>query len=431
LGKIPIILATDDDGVWPIDQCAFTHPGHQSLTAEYCRAISSGLIKDVRQLKTVLQDTKNFCFWNTSGVIPKPSRDDALPIDDPLINTVIIHPDIIRRLLKLYDQKKIEVNPGFKTFAINIKSIDAVDWSNEFGALRIAFICVCANHDRTDKENEEETKSKIRLEYNHLLGENNSQFNSIYDFWREVRSEFIFSGTEAESSQTQAFGSHVLLQGEGKKSDLVYFTPQNSSSTQTQQQPLPEFQQQPLVEFMHQFRLLGYTIHAYGDNINIENTVNALKQKVGNAGSAVTYKDMTLYLYTNTNIYTYVRHKLGDSFYLTVNPHPSKRDKKKQSFLYVLCPYASAATSALHLFCDRISCTMPDNNSDITIGASSIDRNQQMPVAPKEVHVKEVIDAATAQSSGSDTSASTQSNKQKAISPTEDEDSINKRFKTH
>jgi hypothetical protein len=130
-GKIPIILATDDDGLWPIDQCAFTHPGHQSLTAEYCRVISSDLIKDVHQLKTVLQDTKNFCFWNQGGVVPKPLTDDALPIDDHLINTVIIHPDIIRRLLKLYDEKKIEVNPCFKTFEINTKSIDAVDWSNE------------------------------------------------------------------------------------------------------------------------------------------------------------------------------------------------------------------------------------------------------------------------------------------------------------
>jgi hypothetical protein len=380
-GKIPIILATDDDGVWPIDQCAFTHPGHQSLTAEYCRAISSGLIKDVCQLKTVLQDTKNFCFWNTGGDIPKPSPDDALPIDDDLINTVIIHPDIIRRLLKLYEGKPVkEINPGFKRFQINTQTIENVEWSNEYGALRIAFICVCANHDKTDRKKEKETKLKIHQEYNILFGKNDSQFNSIYDFWREVRSELIFSGTKVESSPNQTIGIHVLLKGAGQKSDVVYFAQRQNSSTQPQQQPLPEF--------IHQFRLLGYTIHAYGDNINIENTVKVLKQKVDNAGSEEAYKDMTLYLYTNTNIYTYVRHKLGESFYLKVNPHPSKRDKKKASFLYVLCPWASAATSALHLICDRISPNAPDNDSDLAFGISPVgitNNGRELRNAPKEI----------------------------------------------
>jgi hypothetical protein len=378
--EIPIILATDDDGVWPIDQCAFTHPGHQSLSAEYCRAISSGLIQNVRQLKTVLQVTKNFCFWNTGGVIPKPLPDDALPIDDCLINTVIIHPDIIRRLLKLYEGKKIEVNPGFKTVKINPQTIDDVKWSNEYGALRIAFICVCGNHDKTDREKEKETKSKIRQEYNRLFGENDSQFNSIYDFWREVRSELIFSDAQVESSQTQTIGSHVLLEGEGKKSDVVYFAGRQNSSTQLQQQPLPEF--------IHQFRFLGYTIHAYGDNINIVNTVKILQQKVNNADSEKAYKGMTLYLYTNTNIYTYVRHQLGESFYLKVNPHPSKRDKEKQSFLYVLCPCASAATSALHFICDRISPNAPDDDFGVAIGVSPIGITSEDRVSlsvPKEI----------------------------------------------
>jgi len=33
-------LATDDDGVWPIDHCRLHHHGHHSLAAEYCDAIS-------------------------------------------------------------------------------------------------------------------------------------------------------------------------------------------------------------------------------------------------------------------------------------------------------------------------------------------------------------------------------------------------------
>ncbi|CAF0890921.1 unnamed protein product [Rotaria sordida] len=41
--RVPVIISTDDDGIWPIDQCQLKHPGHHSLAAEYCRAIYSDI----------------------------------------------------------------------------------------------------------------------------------------------------------------------------------------------------------------------------------------------------------------------------------------------------------------------------------------------------------------------------------------------------
>jgi hypothetical protein len=339
-GKVPIIFATDDDGVWPIDQCSFSHSGHHSLTAEYCRAISSGLIKKAGQLKSVLRDTKNFCFWNTDQVMPKPLPEDALPVDDPLINSVIIHPDIVRRLYQLFIKKKVQVNPAaFKTFASSTQNTEIIEWTNEPGALRVAFFCVCANHDKTNEE--EEVKSTIRADYYDLFEKDDTEFNNLYDLWREVRSEFIFFDNDRKFNQTSNIGHNVLLKQEGEHSHLVYSPPQPKDPTQSQDESL--------IEFIRQFRLIKCTIHAYGNRINIEKTLDALQVLANGPGSSRAYKDTTLYIYTNTNEYKHVLPKLREKINVKINPHHSNRDRSKESFLYVLCPNASAATAALHL----------------------------------------------------------------------------------
>jgi hypothetical protein len=96
--KAPIILATDDDGIWPIDHCSSVHPGHHSLAAEYCRAISSSLFTKPDDLKDILVNSKNFCFFNMGGELPK-SRYD-LPKGTKSKNAVIIHTDLVKHILR-------------------------------------------------------------------------------------------------------------------------------------------------------------------------------------------------------------------------------------------------------------------------------------------------------------------------------------------
>lgn len=384
-GKTHIILATDDDGIWPIDKCALTHPGHQSLAAEYCRAISSGLIKNVDQLKSILEDTKNFCFWNRKINLPILSREDALPIDDTLINTVIIHPDIVRRLYELHQDKSISMNPSFNRYMANTQNITPVEWTNEYGALRVAFICICANHQKSDKN--DEIEEKIRKDYYELFGENKLEFDSIYNFWRAVRSELIFFKPEKEMSQTSKVGHYVTLKQTDKKNILVYCTPHNDNLTQSQDESL--------TAFIHQFRLFKYTIHAYGNEINIRNTVEVLEKQVQNDNHDEAYKDMILNLYTNKNRYTYVRPKLGKDFNLIVNPHSSKRNKEEQSFLYVLCQCASAATAALNLICKRILPSPAGNDSDVGFGVlvTEIPKHHQTTTKiPRQSGVEDSVD---------------------------------------
>ena len=91
----PTILATDDDGIWPIDNCLQSCPSHHSLSGEYCRAISSRIIQRTDVLQKMFNDTKMFSFYtdqNTSSQMP--IADLILP-NDVKAYTVVIHPDII------------------------------------------------------------------------------------------------------------------------------------------------------------------------------------------------------------------------------------------------------------------------------------------------------------------------------------------------
>ena len=66
---IPVVLSTDDDGIWPIDRCPIGHQSHHSLAAEYCRAITSRFITEEEQLQMMIaqfrkvpipQENRNF-----------------------------------------------------------------------------------------------------------------------------------------------------------------------------------------------------------------------------------------------------------------------------------------------------------------------------------------------------------------------------------
>ncbi|CAF0766836.1 unnamed protein product [Didymodactylos carnosus] len=96
--KAPIILATDDDGIWPIDRCSVVHPGHHSLTAEYCRAISSSLFATPKELQRIFDNSKNFCFFDMGGMLP--TIPYSFPMDRASNNAVILHPDIVKHILR-------------------------------------------------------------------------------------------------------------------------------------------------------------------------------------------------------------------------------------------------------------------------------------------------------------------------------------------
>jgi hypothetical protein len=200
-----IILATDDDGVWPIDRCRFVHPdhrGHHSLPAEYCRAISSSLFsvddskektegKDdaAKRLKDVLECTPQFCFWNKTGDkgnMPEQLEENLLPSDDDRINSIIVYPNIIELIQADYSSSRTVISQNaafenYKTYSGDNK-IHQNDINWEYGSKRVAFICICANDD-TDGN-----KETIRKQHGELFGKDQEQFEFIYENRKKIRS---------------------------------------------------------------------------------------------------------------------------------------------------------------------------------------------------------------------------------------------------
>jgi hypothetical protein len=106
---VPIILATDDDGIWPIDYCPSKHPGHLSLVAEYCRAFSLSLITEPKDLRKILKNTEEACFYSCKGEdssIYNIDEHGILPNDDKVASTIVFHPDLIKTILQKYSDQK-------------------------------------------------------------------------------------------------------------------------------------------------------------------------------------------------------------------------------------------------------------------------------------------------------------------------------------
>ncbi|CAF4025571.1 unnamed protein product, partial [Rotaria sordida] len=137
-----IPLGTDDDGIWPINQCSSVHPGHQSLAAEYCRAISTSLINTKEEFERTFKTMKALCFWDMKYEIQRSFIENANSDTSPCMDTVIVHPDIIRRILERYKLvlPKEKINPAFDKFKIypgkdkerrSVERQGDLQWTNE------------------------------------------------------------------------------------------------------------------------------------------------------------------------------------------------------------------------------------------------------------------------------------------------------------
>ena len=316
---IPMILATDDDGIWPIDQCLSVHPGHHSLVAEYCRAISSGLITTENDLQAIFKATETFRFWKKGRKVIMPSaNDDDFPDDDTDANTIIIHPIIIKRIQDRYGEKQRRTRsyqPRFKIDSRNDLSI--IELENENDALeRVAFICVCANYDETVPDKEAKV-NKIREEYRQLFSDDQC-FDFIHKNWRSIRSEFMVADGDNDFPTPN---------------NRVFITDSPLHCGKTMEK---------------------VAIHAFGPNMSNNEKLEELESFIK------IYSDdcklITLSIYTNNdkNKYNYKKSS-HDLFKIRINPGPSKRDKTKENFLYALCEHASAATAALHCIIKHVA----------------------------------------------------------------------------
>jgi hypothetical protein len=343
--KAPIILATDDDGIWPIDRCSFVHPGHQSLAAEYCRAISSSLISKDEHLNHIIRSTQKFCFWDTEqnrqgnteqDTIDHPPDDDDDDDDDDvdnITNTIIIHPDIIKRICERYNNRDVK-RAHFKTRwqqLLKGKQCNVTWQNNAIETMQhVAFICFCANSEEVDNK-----KDLIYEEYKELFYPHD-YFDFIYENWKKIRHEFVSLDGDRNCPP---LGRRVFIE----------------------KSPLWKRIKKPVLQVK---------IHAFGPNMINNDNVEELERFATFYPNYIKKQDMSVVIYTNNDKNTYHYHETSESFKIEVNPNPSKRDTQRENFLYVLCEHASAATAALHCISDHIV-------HDIAQGESSTNDHDQ------------------------------------------------------
>jgi hypothetical protein len=381
--KAKIILATDDDGIWPIDRCPFTHPGHHSLSAEYCRAISTSLIETPKQLDDILKNTKDFCFWNNGGELQKIIDEDRLLHDDKRINSIIIHPNIIKLIHEEYKKTSHSVYSALHQFKIydgdDSISNDNINWKNSDGAKRVAFICACFKYDNDDQTEKEAIQQAYRNLFEKPEHESMSiedEFDFIYENWKKICSEFVFSDkNKGRSSEIAPYIEMIPKrpQQEDHVQYVVYSEPEPQNVTN--EKPLHEI----FIDFLEKFHGRKVRIRAFAQDMDIEKTVDAINRQVNNENYINVYKDVIVTIYTNPNKHKYTYSTIDDRFKLQVNPKPSNYDCTNENFLYVLCPHASAATVAVHLISEQLLETPVDHPtaSSENIDANHISTTQQ------------------------------------------------------
>ena len=187
--KTPIMLSTDDDGIFPIERCSINHPGHHSLTSEYCRAISSSLFKTDKQLHETFETMKTFFFQDMNHQRQGEFTAEATAIECPPMNNLIVHPHIISLILAAYGDK--EKNSAIEEYNIDTAnngiSRFELDWDNEYALLRVAFVCICALRNPSNK-------NVLRDDYQKVFGiseTSSNEFNFIFDNWLKIANQCI------------------------------------------------------------------------------------------------------------------------------------------------------------------------------------------------------------------------------------------------
>lgn len=356
--NIPIILSTDDDGVWPIDHCPSKHPGHLSLIAEYCRAFSLKIITSPEQLQNMLRNTNKFCFYSVEGVfIPVEHREEfwKLPKDDKNGSTIIFHPDVIKIImLKYYSygtniQWKSNFYKNYKRFYPNPESCRFSNTERTWYDIclifaQIAYVALTDNGDENNPKN-------IRTEFE-VIFQGKKNLKIIYNALNNVRNKFMRSDNATDEPYIISNTNHVFL----------------SESSSSEQQTLGS-----TCQFLnkndgqHHLQVFSSRLSDLDRSETFKTTFESLSPTTNVSAVVYTTKCKDEYIHP-TN---FKRIKLtleappknctsndrdnpinATTVQFTFNENSSNRINcrgvKEEHMLYVICQHSSAATAYLH-----------------------------------------------------------------------------------
>ena len=376
----PIILATDDDGIWPLDRCSFNHPGHHSLAAEYCRAITSSIIKTPIQLDRILKDTQAFCFFqvkktSTNDQAAIPRTENVPDVDRESFSNIVIHRDVVKAILHRLEDVEPK-GPFYEYYSTRYPSIsDEETWNRLRPVAQVAYICFS----NIEKPNDE---------YNALFPHHNGgkMFEYVKKIWERICSQFINVTDQDEGVQEYR---HVFIESweffsnpassSVNDSSHVYMSPQNSDD-------LSPTKLNPLFTFMNNQRPSSkLEINLHAGRMNLLKMTDDIDDKCSKQNADFQRLSLTIYMNQDKNKYKY--YKSGNLLKLQVNPNPTNRDETQEKYLYVICNHAGAATAALHKVIDQISAN-PRNteNQIVAIPSSQTTISSSAPLG-EETHI--------------------------------------------
>ena len=370
--EAPIILSTDDDGIWPIDRCSSVHPGHHSLTAEYCRAISSSLFKEPKDLEKLLENSEKFCFSKIVGNLPRVPYD--LSKEDVKINTIILHPDLVKHILRrleyIHKQKKQSAQGNVEEPAIShtlteegpngpfytkyrlyylpisdsYNNNDKTQWGAKYRSIaQVAYICFC-------KQNGEIIPPKFDESHEYYClfedDKNGEILEYISNRWEKIDQEFMNLYTNNRSRNYR----YVSIKPPKPSLNSNETSEDRGVSIVT---PVPNSDQPyPGIDFLAGQEDKGkQRIEIYVDHMNIDPKDPVWKDISAQTG----LNDLDVTYYTNRDKNKFIYIKCDTKFQLSFNPRSKQRDRDTKNYLYALCEYAGAATAALRLVAKYIT----------------------------------------------------------------------------
>jgi hypothetical protein len=337
--NIPIILSTDDDGIWPIDHCPSKHPGHHSLVAEYCRAFSSSLITSSGQLQNILENTKRFCFSSLNTKLSEQkskSKTKAFFYDDKYASTIIFHPDVVMALLRKYYDNERTNTPCYLYFSSHyppssykFSHAGNTNWDAICASFaRFAFLFYYTQEPKKPLRDFDE-------EYSTIFG-TNPTLTDVHKIWKDVWYQFMYPNDIKE-------GHHIPkdpLEGP------VFL----SESSHHEMQALPH-----LLQYMENDYHLEHPVHVFTREISEPETNQNFTTKLQRSLS----DGALIRVFSTKNKETCVDLDLHDKIKLEINKQPEQRtnyfNEEEQHVLYVVCHNASAATAYLHYYGKKFS----------------------------------------------------------------------------
>lgn len=383
--KAPIVLSTDDDGIWPIDCCSVVHPGHHSLTAEYCRAMSSSLFTTPKHLEKIFENSKNFCFFDMKGDLPKKPYEP--PMNDFQINTVILHPDLVEHILCRLSNAGIE-GEFWKKYRLSYTSIDNSSrmnneelWINEYQPIaQVAYIYLYIEKKKKLKE------LKDSEEYRYLFGNNQKEtLEYIWNQCNDIHNEFMIF-QEVNSLRRYRY-INIKAPETMIKTTLLSLGPHHIKRSYSDASPE--------INYIAGLNDEKKNIYIYIDRVDI----NAKKEVWEQISNETGLKDLCVTYYTNRdkNKFSYI--KSGTTFELSVNPKSDRRNENEKNYLYAICEHAGAATAAFHLIAKCIA-SDSQNSTDTYLYSVPVQPSEQSQSSEQsqltsenllKIHVNDVI----------------------------------------